>query len=82
MAMIDPDTIPPERWKQMNITPEEFKKVLATMDAREKNAPAVGNLAPNFELKCLSTQGELTDERVQLSALRGRPVAIVFGSYT
>ena len=41
-------------------------------------APKVGDLAPNFELR--DTMGE---NAVRLSHLRGqRPVALVFGSFT
>lgn len=44
-------------------------------------APAEGAEAPDFELARL-VDGEPSDERVRLSELRGRPVALVFGSYT
>jgi hypothetical protein len=79
---MDPDKIPPELWKQMNITPEQFKLVQARMAEREEHAPAVGSIAPDFTLKRLSPAGKLTEERVRLSDLRGQPVALVFGSYT
>lgn len=81
-AMIDPDGIPPELWKQMNITREEFAQVMARMQEREARTPALGSRAPDFELERLSPQGERTGERRRLVDHRGRPVALAFGSYT
>ena len=46
---------------------------------------AVGEAAPDFELPsfdCRTGVLEPTGDTVRLSALRGRPVALVFGSYT
>ena len=39
-------------------------------------------LAPDFELEGLAPDRSRTGETVRLSALRGMPVALVFGSYT
>lgn len=36
-----------------------------------------GDMAPNFELKSIDGK-----KSVQLEAMRGKPVALVFGSYT
>jgi hypothetical protein len=80
--MIDPDKIPPELWKQMNISKERFLEIQKAVAAREARAPAVGAPAPDFELEQLSSDGERTGKRVRLSGHRGRPVALVFGSYT
>jgi len=79
---IDPDQIPPEMWKQMNVSRERFLEIQAHMEEREKSAPAVGNTAPDFEIERLSTEGERTGKRERLSDYRGRPVALAFGSYT
>ncbi len=81
-AALDPDKIPPALWKQMNISKEEFKQVVARMAEREKRTPPVGSVAPDFELEVLSAEGQRTGERRRLSSHRGRPVALVFGSYT
>jgi hypothetical protein len=80
--MIDPDKIPPAAWERMNISREEFARIQERQAEREKRAPAVGSLAPDFELQRLSEKGKRTGERVRLSDFRGRPVALVFGSYT
>ena len=71
-----------EQLEMMGLTREELKENLATMQEREKTAPVVGDEAPDFEIKRLDENGKLTDERVRLSDLRGKPVALAFGSYT
>lgn len=82
MAAFDPEKIPPAIWEQMNISKEAFAKVMASLAEREKKAPAVGSLAPDFSLRRLGRDRRVLAERVRLSELRGRPVALVFGSYT
>ena len=81
-AAIDPDKIPPELWKQMNITKEDFALVMERMKEREARTPALGSPAPDFELELLSPDGKRSGELRKLSDHRGRPVALVFGSYT
>ena len=50
----------------------------AWRDTHEPDAPKVGELAPDFELKDVAGT-----ESVRLSDFRGkRPVALVFGSFT
>ena len=71
-----------EQLEMMGLTREELKEQLATMEEREKIAPIVGDEAPDFDIKRLDKNGKLTDERVRLSDLRGKPVALAFGSYT
>ncbi len=82
MAMPDPDQIPEEMWKRMNITKEEFLVIRDRMVEREKSAPAVGSLAPDFDVERLSPEGERTEESVRLSDHFDRPVGLIFGSYT
>ncbi|HJN92721.1 MAG TPA: hypothetical protein QGF05_08365 [Dehalococcoidia bacterium] len=89
--MTDADTAPPQpldeagardAWDRLHLKgPDavagefDFQQVMATRNATD---PAVGSLAPDFDLPVLDSDGE----RVQLSAQRGRPVALIFGSYT
>ncbi len=80
--MLDLDKITDEQFEQMGISREGLEKIQEAMQNREKNAPKVGEPAPDFELKRLSPEGKLIEERRRLSDLRGRPVALVFGSYT
>jgi cytochrome oxidase Cu insertion factor (SCO1/SenC/PrrC family) len=60
------------------MTPERMAAIRAVMEKRDERAPKVGGLAPDFELPLLHGDGRT----VRLSALRGRPVALIFGSYT
>ena len=39
-------------------------------------------MAPDFELERLSPEGRRTGQTFRLSSGRGRPVGLVFGSYT
>ena len=52
-------------------------KEVAWQRLYDANAPKVGDLAPDFELP--AARG---DDRTRLSALRGKPVALIFGSFT
>jgi len=81
-AMPKWESIPEAMRKEMNISKEDFESIGARMSEREKRTPAVGSLAPDFELRRLGADGALSDEKLRLSSLRGRPVALVFGSYT
>ena len=49
---------------------------------RDKHSPQVGEEAPNFELELLGATGKRTDDRLSLSSLRGKPVGLIFGSFT
>jgi hypothetical protein len=80
--MIDPDEIPPALWKEMNISRERFDEIQRMQAAREQNAPPLQSVAPDFELRLLVEKGKLSEERVRLSSLRGRPVGLVLGNYT
>ena len=48
----------------------------------DKHSPQIGDLAPEFELERLSAAGKRTGEMMKLSGLRGKPVGLIFGSYT
>ncbi len=74
--------IPPERWAKMMMTPEQYTAMRAERLAREHAAPGIGDPAPDFEIERLSAQGKRTGEMFRLSSRRGRPVGLVFGSYT
>ncbi len=81
-ALIDWEAIPEAMRKEMNISREDFEQVQRDMAERERRTPAVGTLAPDFELRRLAADGSLTERLLRLSSLRGKPVALVFGSYT
>jgi hypothetical protein len=50
--------------------------------ARDRLSPAVGEAAPDFTLELIEAGGRRTGQLRRLSHHRGRPVALVFGSYT
>jgi hypothetical protein len=76
------DEIPDEMFEKMNITREQFTAIHDAQEARDAKTPAVGSEAPDFEIERLSPTGARTGEMFRLSSVRGRPVALVFGSYT
>ncbi len=58
-------------------TREEMAKHVAHVDEVQVNAPDVGAEAFDFDLRRLDGEG-----RVRLSDHRGRPLGLIFGSYT
>ncbi|MDP6346663.1 MAG: hypothetical protein QF578_18445 [Alphaproteobacteria bacterium] len=74
--------IPPENWSKMRMTPEAYTAMRDERLRREAAAPAVGDPAPDFHLERLSPEGRRTGQMFRLSEGRGRPIALVFGSYT
>ncbi len=70
-------------WLEISdITEAEFDAHMATEKAREANVPKVGSEAPDFTADVLDRGRRRTGQQVRLSDLRGRPVGLVFGSYT
>ena len=61
---------------------DEFRAHLAARREREERAPKPGSAAPDFELELLTREGKRSGELRRLGDHRGRPVALVFGSYT
>ena len=57
---------------------ESYRKRLAD----DVNSPQVGDQAPEFQLERLGTAGERIGKQMTLSSLRGKPVGMIFGSYT
>lgn len=49
---------------------------------QDEASPRVGEIAPDFELERMTPSGERARETIRLSSLRGRPVGLIFGSYT
>jgi hypothetical protein len=64
------------------ISKEQFEAHMATQQAREAKVPRVGEAAPDFVADVLDREQRRTGETVRLSELRGKPVGLVFGSYT
>lgn len=80
-----PDSLPPERLKKMRLTGEtreQYEAMVQERSLRDQTAPKAGELAPDFEIERLTPAGKRTGEIFHLLSTRGRPVALVFGSYT
>ena len=65
-----------------NLTREQYIAMRAARVERERQAPKVGDMAPDFAIEKLSVDSKRTGEIFRLSETRGRPVALIFGSYT
>ncbi len=79
MTMLEREAI----WLEISdITEEQFRTHMVHEKDREADVPAVGAYAPDFTADVLGDNRQRTGDKVVLSELRGKPVAIAFGSYT
>jgi hypothetical protein len=70
-------------WLQISdISEDQFNAHMEEEKAREAIVPQPGAEAPDFVAEVLDRDRKRTGETVRLSDLRGKPVGIVFGSYT
>ena len=70
-------------WLDISQMPaDEFDAMMEQQKARQSGALKTGDDAPDFEIERLDRWRKRTGEFVKLSNLRGRPVALAFGSYT
>jgi hypothetical protein len=70
-------------WLEISdMTEEEFDAMRVANDERQSRVPQIGDPAPDFKIERLTRDKKRTGEYVQLSSLRGRSVALSFGSYT
>jgi hypothetical protein len=70
-------------WLEISdMTEDEFDRMMAEEKGRESLVPQVGDVTPDFTAERLGEGRRRTGEFVTLSKLRGRPVALAFGSYT
>lgn len=65
-----------------DMTAEEFQKYQEDHKKRQAGVPQVGSDAPDFEADVLDRERKRTGETWRLSSSRGRPVGLVFGSFT
>lgn len=78
-------SFPEKRKVWLEISPmseDAFDAMQAEQKARQAHALKAGDAAPDFELERLDRSRKRTGDYVKLSSLRGRPVALAFGSYT
>lgn len=59
-----------------------FDALMAQNKARQVDVPEIGSEAPDFELDILDKERGRISDTLRLSALRGKPVGLFFGSYT
>lgn len=82
MSYLHPDDVPDDRWVSSMQTRSEYEVMVRDRSIRDKVAPKVGDLAPDFEIERLSPTGLRTGESFRLSEALGRPVGLILGSYT
>ena len=64
-------------------TREELRTFIEARVVRDQTkSPKVGDPAPDFELELLDARGNRTGEMTHLSSHFGKPIGLVFGSYT
>jgi hypothetical protein len=84
--MADVQMTPEERkksWIEISVISEEqFDAMREEQAVRQAQVPQPGDDAPDFEIDVLDRDHQRTGETVKLSSLRGKPVALMFGSYT
>ena len=70
-------------WLQVSdMTEPEFDTMMVENKARQVNVPEQGSKAPDFNLDVLDRESGRTGEKISLLSLRGKPVGLIFGSYT
>lgn len=70
-------------WLEISdMTEAEFDTMMADNNARQAGVPQPGTEAPDFRLERMTRDRKRTGEFVTLSGLRGKPVGLLFGSYT
>jgi len=64
-------------------TREQLRTFIEARIVRDQTkSPKVGDPAPDFELEVLDPKGNRTGEMTKLSSHFGKPIGLVFGSYT
>ena len=77
-----PESLSDADFERMMLNREDYTAMRDARVEREKLAPRIGDMAPDFTIERLSADGKRGGETFQLSQTRGRPVALIFGSYT
>jgi hypothetical protein len=72
-----------EEWIALSdMTADEFDALQATYKARAAGMPMPGETAPDFTVDVMDASQKCTGEAQTLSGFRGKPVGLIFGSYT
>ena len=71
-----------KEWEDSGFTRAQFEDRWRARLERDRFSPKTGSAAPDFILEVLTSEGKRSGELFQLSSLFGRPIGLVFGSYT
>lgn len=72
-----------KHWLEISaISEEDFDAFHARQKARQAKVPQPGTPAPDFEIEVMDRERKRNGETIRLSNLRGKPVGLLFGSYT
>jgi len=72
-----------QKWLEISIIDEaRFDADWKHQGERQSKVPRPGDIAPDFEINLLDRNRKITGDTIRLSNLRGKPVALLFGSYT
>ena len=82
ISYVPDELLSDEQISAKTLTRAAYRQMRAERVERERHAPKPGDLAPDFEPEQLSPEGKRTGDLVRLSQSKGRPVALIFGSYT
>ena len=77
-----PESLSDADFARMMLNRADYTAMRDARIEREKAAPRIADTAPDFTLERLSADGKRSGEVFRLSQFRGRPVALIFGSYT
>ena len=84
--MAEVQMTPEERkqsWLEISVINEEqFDAMREVQAKRQARVPQPDDDAPDFEIDVMDKARKRTGDTVRLSSLRGKPVALMFGSYT
>jgi len=71
-----------EEWEDAGFTRTQFEDRWRARLERDRFSPATGSPAPDFNLEVLTSEGNRSGALFQLSSLFGKPIGLIFGSYT
>lgn len=69
-------------WKDWNISKEEWVEYIQARIRHDIAAPKKNDIAPDFSVERLDRNGLRSGDMVSLSSFSGKPIALLFGSYT
>ena len=81
-AYTHPDELTAERWARLMMSRDEYASMVKERAERDQSAPTVGSAAPDFAAHRLAPDGSMTGAQFRLSEALGRPIGLIFGSYT